>query len=180
MTTFLPTSCEADAGAAFARAMLPNVSMPSLSMPSLPFDCSRSDLARKCAQAILGDGVEPDCACLDLECYSASELVNPQSQQCIDTCKAPPSIAAICSNWDDEQTFCAFYGVFQCVATSEVCDASKLAPTKCEADCTAQSQTVGGDPGEQLDVFLQCLTDCEPAADRENAAARLEIIEADA
>lgn len=165
--------CDADAGEAFARMVMTksNSSLMNANAGSVPFDCSRTQSARACAQSVLTEP-DPDCACLT-GCYSAAKLLDSQAPECVSKCKDPMSAQEICADWDDAHSFCHFYGVFQCVAVHAPCDAAKLQPSECESSCTVKSKA-HSDPADQLDAFLQCLGECKPAADREERAARLE------
>lgn len=145
------------------------------STPLYDYDCSRSEMGRKCAAAI-GAHSTSRCACLSQHCLSATQLLAGQSSECVLECRAPAAASDICPNYDDQQIYCEYYATYQCVSAAAACDASKLSSsTRCEAICALKVKGKG-EADDQLDAFLQCLSSCEPSSsrDREARAAFLE------
>lgn len=140
------------------------------------FDCSRTVEARECANDIIQGGEGGSCDCLARDCFSATHLLEDQSAQCVLDCQAPKSGATICSDYDDQQIWCEYYAVFQCVANTKGCEATKLRETTCESTCLGKSRKAGASSPLQLDAFLQCLGSCEKgAAKKETKAENLEV-----
>jgi len=138
------------------------------------YDCSRTAAAKRCAKSMAGAHTA-DCGCLVRDCLSAAKLLNDQPSQCVLECQEPAS-AQICADYDDETTFCEYSAVLQCVSTAASCNATKSLPrpTPCEAVCTAKSKAASTDPGERLDAFLQCVSECPHESERAMLAAGLE------
>jgi len=167
-----PVSCEADAGASFARAIYNTKQPPS---PMENYDCSRTPAAKRCAKSMAGAQGAADCGCLVRDCLSAAKLLDAQPSQCVLECQEPAS-AQICADYDDETTFCEYSAVLQCVSTAASCNATKSLPhpTACEAACTAKSKAASTDPAQQLDSFLQCVGACPRESERSALASGLE------
>jgi len=131
------------------------------------FDCSQSAAGQRCYDSIVSGQTEyvQKCACLARDCHSTADLLREQSSACVIGCRTPESAEPICPNYDDEHDWCRLYARWLCVRETSSCDASKLAPSACEARC--QVKAVGKRPSDRLDAFLICMGECIGAQDVE-------------
>ena len=168
------SECDADAGASFARILGDDHE----SGPLESFDCSRSSSARRCAESFDASHNE-ECDCILHDCVSAASLFIDQPGQCVLECQNPANAATICSNYDDQEIWCQFYAVVQCMSVSSTCDSTKMRtrvdPTPCATTCMDKNQASHDSSDQQLDIFLQCLGTCTSSRqDREALAVKLE------
>jgi len=120
--------------------------------------CDLSAMKRTCRKDVERSR---NCECLNQGgCLSMALLPNPPA--CAKSCMVPKAID-LCSNYDDQNSWCGYYGQLRCMADSPECT-NKPQMSPCEVQCDAAAAAHGGDDYEKFDAFLQCVSECKKSA----------------
>jgi|Dee2metaT_24_FD_contig_21_17343156_length_646_multi_4_in_0_out_0_1 hypothetical protein len=118
--------------------------------------CDNSTRFKQCEKDIQNSQV---CECLAMgECTSTSVMLMMNNEECQNACSSPKPLNEVCPNYDDENSWCNYYAIQQCVEHTAEC--SKYRPQMNAREATCDEKAHSGkdqDPSNILDSFLLCL-----------------------